>query len=112
MHSMSVLKLDVTHLIRSPLSIMNLNLLSSSPERGLLNGLRPQDLFELARRPVDIVLGRETFLAPVEANECIFNEINQSSNWTSHLIRIDRPNTVQTVYTKIAFVQPPSLNPT
>jgi hypothetical protein len=33
----------------------------------------------------------------------VFSDINRVANWTNHLIRIDRPNTVQTIHTKLAF---------
>lgn len=98
----------ITHIIRAPLRIANLKLLANRPNQGLLNGFRPQDVIELSRRPIDTFYGRKTFLAPVEATECFFNEINSMSNWTNYLIRIDRPNTVQTVYTKLEFSRAPA----
>lgn len=96
----------ITHLVRAPLRINNLVLIGNGPNQGLLNGFRPQDVIGLARPPIDTFYGRKTFLAPIEATECIFNEINNISNWTNHLIRIDRPNTIQTVHTKLEFLQP------
>lgn len=95
----------ITHLVRAPLRINNLILIGNGPNQGLLNGFRPQDVIELSRLPIDTFYGMKTFLAPIEATECIFNEINNISNWTNHLIRIDRPNTVQTVHTKLEFLQ-------
>lgn len=100
----------VTHLIRGPLRISNLRLLGNGPNYGLLNGFRLHDVLELSRRPTDTFYGSKTFLAPVEATECFFNDINGMSNWTNYLIRIDRPNTVQTVYTKLEFSSPPASN--
>lgn len=97
---------DGTDLIRAPLRVLNLRLLGVKSDQGLLNGFRPEDVIELARHQVDTVMGKKTFLAPVEAIDCFFNDINQLANWTNHLIRIDRPNTVQTIYTKPAFVPP------
>lgn len=111
MRSMYTMRPDGTYLIRAPLRVRNLNLVGNSPNRGLINGFRPQDLTELIGRPVDTILGRKTFSATVNADECLFNEINLLPNWTSHLIRIDRPGTVQNVYTKLAFAQHPIVKP-
>jgi len=95
---------DGSILIRAPLRVMNLNLFGGSAmNHGLLNGFRPQELLELSRYPIEVLHGRKRFLAPIEANECIFNNINNLSHWPSQLIRIDRPNTVQTVQSRLAF---------
>lgn len=106
MRSAIIRQPDGTDLIRAPLRVMNLKIFGIEPEQGLLNGFRPQDVIELARHQVDSVSGRKTFWAPVEATECFFGDINHLTNWTNHLIRIDRPDTVQTVYTKLAFLAP------
>lgn len=100
-NSVFLLQPDGSHLIRAPIKVANLRMLGN----GLLNGFRPQDVIELSRQPPDLIYGRKSFLAHVEAAECIFNDINNLANWTNHLIRIDRPNTVQTVFTKLAFLQ-------
>lgn len=100
-------------LIRAPLRVANLHLING-PGRdgqpvGQLNGFRPQEVMELNQRyRFDTLYGRKRFLAPVRASECIFREINQLANWTNHLIRIDRPNTVQTVHTKLLFAGQPT----
>lgn len=100
---------DGSHLIRAPLRITHVKIFNQpgTKYQGLLNGFRPQDIIELSNPRIESVEGRKTFLAPVEAIDCVFNDINHLTNWTNHLIRIDRPNTVQTVHTKLAFIQPP-----
>lgn len=99
---------DGSQLIRAPIQIVNLNLIGRGPNQGLLNGFRPQEVIELSKYPFDSLHGKKTFLAPVEAVDCVFNAINQVANWTNHLIRTDRPNTVQTIHTKLAFTHPQS----
>lgn len=83
-----------TQLIRAPLRVNHLKIFN-----GFLNGISPQDLFN-SDAPVR---GPKTLLAPVEAQECIFGSMNNLPNWSNHLIRIDRPNTVQTVHTRLSF---------
>lgn len=113
LNSMSTDQQDGTTLIRAPLRVMNLHLINdlarSGQATGRLNGFRPQEVLELnSRYQYEILHGPKKFLAPVEASECIFNDINQVANWTNHLIRIDKPNTVQTVHTKLAFTNLPT----
>lgn len=110
MQSVFELQPDGTHLIRAPLRIMNLRLIGRSPNQGLLNGFRPEYLLELSRVPSESVFGRRTFLSPVEADECVFNDINNLANWPQQLIRIDRPQTVQTIHSRLGFVQPVVMN--
>jgi hypothetical protein len=108
MSSMLMPQPDGSLLIRGPLTVTNLNLIQSAPNMGLLNGFRPNEVLELnPHYPYDTIYGRKTFVGPVEATDCFFNDINQVANWTNHLIRIDRPNTVQTVYSRLAFTSPP-----
>lgn len=100
---------DGSQLIRAPLRVNHLRLLGGPDgNQGLLNGFRPQNLLELRMTPTmdDTIRGKKTFLAPVEAQDCIFGNINNLPNWPNHLIRIDRPGTVQTVHTRLAFGQP------
>lgn len=111
---------DGSLLLRAPLRVINVNMINanSRPNHGLLNGFRPQDILELSPLMgpatryllgVEPLHGRKTFLAPVEADECIFNDINQVANWTNHLIRIDRPHLLQTIHTRLAFSRPSRL---
>lgn len=96
---------DGSTLLRAPLRVKNLNLIYAGPKLGLLNGFRPQEVLDLnLRYPYETIYGGKTFLNSVEATECFFNDINQVANWTNHLIRIDRPSTIQTVYTRLAFM--------
>lgn len=108
MQSVFVRQPDGTDIIRAPLRVLNLKLFGSRPDQGLLNGFKPQGIFELSRIPMDTIYGRKEFIGAVEATDCTFGDLNNIANWTNHLIRIDRPNTVQTVYSRLAFVQPPS----
>lgn len=114
MQSVFVTQPDGSKIIRAPLQIKNLTLINNGPDSGLLNGFRPQDLLEfspVAQQPRETTLfSRKTFSAPIEVGECLFSEMNQLSNWTNHLIRIDIPNTVQTVHTKLMFINPPYLS--
>lgn len=101
MNSMFSPQPDGTQLIRAPLRVNHVKL------TGSLNGFRPQNL-DLTRD--DTINGKKTFLAPVEAQDCIIGNINNLPNWPSHLIRIDRPGTVQTVQTRLSFGQPGSVS--
>lgn len=106
MRSVFMLQPDGSHLVRAPLHINNLRLLAKSPNTGLLNNFRPQTLLELTKQPVDMPLfGNKQFLGLVEADDCIFNQVNDIENWSNHLIRIDRPNLIQNVHTRLAFNQ-------
>lgn len=107
MRSVFVPQADGSHFIRAPLRISNLRMFARRPDQGLLNGFRPQGLLELLQRPIDATIaGLKTFVGPVEADECVFHDLNSLSNWPNHLIRIDRPNLIQNVHTRLAFSQP------
>lgn len=107
MRSVFSLQPDGTHLIKAPLNVLHLRLVARNADQGLLNGFRPQSLLELRRQPVDAsVVGSKTFLGPIEADECVFSDINGLSNWPNHFIRIDRPNLVQNIHTRLAFSRP------
>ena len=108
MRSVLATQPDGSQLIRAPLRIMNLNLLNRGLNQGLLNGFRPHEVLQLSKHRHESLYGPKTFMAPVEAIDCIFNDINQVANWTNHLIRTDRPDTIQTVQTKLAFSQFPN----
>jgi len=104
MRSMLIPQPDGSHLINAPLRIMNLRLFGMNSDLGLINGFRPQSIIELSSGH-DAIYGKKNFVAPVEADECSFMNINMLENWTNLLIRVDRPNTVQTVYSRLAFDQ-------
>lgn len=103
---------DQSQIIRAPLRVVNLRVFGAGPNRGLLNGFKPNDVIELQKHfntnsgSSASVGGRKNFLRAVEATDCVFQDINNLANWTNHLIRIDRPHTVQTIHTRLAFVQP------
>lgn len=99
---------DGSHLIRAPLRVKNLRFSGVAPNQGLLNGFRPQDVVELTQQKVGIIYGKKRFLSDVEAVDCVISDINNLPNWINYLVRIDRPNTIQTINNRLAFLQPPN----
>lgn len=97
---------DGSHIIRSPLHIVNLRFIARGPDHGLLNGFHPLYLLELGQLLDANIYGSKTFLGPVEADDCLIADINNLPNWPNHLIRVDRPNLIQNVQTRLIFEQP------
>lgn len=105
---------DGSQLIRAPLRILNLRVYGTNGQTGLINGFRPEQLFEFKSALLNQeqhTYGKKTFMNHVEVNDCVFQDINMLANWTNHLIRIDRPETVQTIHKKLAFVNLPTQIP-
>lgn len=116
MRSVLAQQADGSQLVRAPLRVQHLKLLPSSTSgisnsgpSGLLNGFRPEDVIELTQSTrlggdaTHFILGRKMFANLVEARECTFGEINGLARWPSSLIRIDLPNMIQNVHTKLVF---------